>query len=134
MSRPRQQHCELVAAEPEDDIGGAQAALDPPGGAAKNLVADAVTDRVVDGLEVVEIEQKQAHRGSRPDVALQLALEGAPVGHPGQAIDARHVLDLDLAARQIDPGSVEVKAHHHKSDGQDRGSRDHQAGRNRTSG
>ena len=101
---------------------------------AQDLVADPVTNRVVDRLEVVEVEEQQGQIGAGVHVALQLQLEGAPVGHPGQGVDAGHPLDLGVAPGQLGPGSVEVDGHHHQGRGQDRGAGDDQARGCRPSG
>ena len=127
VTDPGQQHRELVAAQPGDDVGGAQAALDAPRGPAQDLVADPVPDRVVDRLEVVEVDEQQGQIGAGVHVALQLQLEGAPVGHLGEAVDAGQPLDLRVTLGQLGAGSTEVDGHHHQRRGQDRGAGDHQA-------
>ena len=132
IPHPRQQYRELVPAQPGDGIGGAQATLDAHRGATQDLVADAVPHRVVDGLEVVEVEEEEGEIGAGADVPLQLTLEGAPVGDPGQSVDARHVLDLGVALHQLGPGPVEMDGHHQQSGTQDRDAGDHQAAAERS--
>ena len=81
-----QQHRELVAAEPREHVGVAQPRAQRPRDAHDQLVAGAVAERVVDRLEVVEVEHQRG--AARPvaldqrDVALELALERAPVEQP----------------------------------------------------
>ncbi len=132
IAHPRQQHRELVAAQPGDDVGGAQATPDARRGAAQDLVAHTVPHRVVDGLEVVEVEEEEGEIGAGADVPLQLTLEGAPVGDPGQSVDARHVLDLGVALHQLGPGPVEMDGHHQQGGTQDRDAGDHQAAGDRS--
>ena len=51
---------ELVARDPPHDVVAAHAVADPLGGEDEQLVADGVTHRVVDELELVEIEEHQS--------------------------------------------------------------------------
>ena len=55
----RQHGDELVAADPRDDVLVAEAFGQPLGGGAQENVAGIVAERVVDVLEVVEVEQDQ---------------------------------------------------------------------------
>ena len=65
---------ELVAAEPPDDVAGAQAVLEPVGDALQQAVAHQMAVLVVDLLEVIEIDPVQ--RKAQPwIVALELLLE-----------------------------------------------------------
>ena len=69
-----QQHRELVAAEAGEHVGVAQPRAQRLRDARDQLVAGAVAERVVDRLEVVEVEhQRRAARA----VALDLARRGA---------------------------------------------------------
>ena len=65
---------ELVAAEPSDGVARAQHATQALGDGDQQLVAGSVTGAVVDGLEVVEVDEQRGHRG-RPAVG---AGEGVP--------------------------------------------------------
>ena len=53
-----QQHDELVAAEPRDDVAGPDAAAQARGGGPQHRVAGLVTERVVDDLEAIEIDEQ----------------------------------------------------------------------------
>ena len=55
-----EQHRELVAAEAGGGVAGAQAAPEPVGHDAEQLVAGAVAEAVVHGLEVVEVDEGTA--------------------------------------------------------------------------
>lgn len=52
---------ELVAAEPRRDVAGADAAGQSPGHFHQQAIADMMTERVVDVLEAVEIDQQDGH-------------------------------------------------------------------------
>ena len=58
----RQDDRELVAAVAGRDIRGAQGRPDELGGPGQDAVAEQVAERVVDELEVVEVEHQHAHR------------------------------------------------------------------------
>ena len=120
IAHSRQQHGELVTAQAGYQVGGAQAALDAPGRAPQDLVADVVAHRVVDRLETVEVEEHERQLRAGLGVALQLPLEGSPVGEPGERVDTGHVRDLGVARGQLGPRPVEVEAHHHQRGGEDR--------------
>ena len=66
-----EQDRELVAAQPGRGVGGAQRLLQPLADLVQQLVAGGVAERVVDGLEVVEVHEQH---GDRLVVAL-LALD-----------------------------------------------------------
>ena len=77
---------ELVAAEPGEHVGLAHAHPQQRGDAAKQVVAGAVAERVVDVLEVVEVEHQHGaaaavapHLG---DPLVELVLEPAAVERP----------------------------------------------------
>ena len=58
---------ELVATDAERPVGSAQVGRDGRGGLAQEPVADRVTARVVDPLEVVEVEDRERQRLTVPD-------------------------------------------------------------------
>ena len=55
-------HDELVAAEAPQRIDVAHHALEPRGDSPQQLIADAVAERVVDALEVVDVDEQRRHR------------------------------------------------------------------------
>ena len=57
-----EQHGELVAAQPSHGVDAAHAFLEAPGDRGQHLVAGGVAPAVVDGLEVVEVDEEQAER------------------------------------------------------------------------
>ena len=65
----RQQHGELVAAEPGDHVLGPQRAADPLGDVLEQPVAHLVPEGVVDLLEPVEVEQEQPDPPARRHLA-----------------------------------------------------------------
>ena len=60
-----EQDRELVAAEPGGGVGRADAYRDALSDLEQNPVADGVTEAVVDGLEVVEIDEQNGHSQHR---------------------------------------------------------------------
>ena len=60
-------HGELVAAEPRHDVLGPHGVGQPQRHVADQLVADRMAERVVDVLEVVEVDVE--HRGGRAALA-----------------------------------------------------------------
>ena len=97
---------ELVAADPRDDILAAHGAQQPGGDAAQQLVADGAPQRVVDALEVVEIDEHHgdlARRARLERLAHLLAEQGA-VGEPGERVVLGLVLELLLEVAQLGHG------------------------------
>src|SRR4051794_36605690 len=81
-----QQH-ELLATRADQDVLGPQLAEQQAAGPHQHLVADLVTEAVVDGLEVIEVEHGEAERlrpGGR-GVAVELARGIAGGGWPPPA-------------------------------------------------
>ena len=90
---PGHQHGELVAADPERAVGTAQRAPEQLGDLGEGLVADGVAGRVVDELEVVEVDEDERDQVAvAPDgvqLAIELLLECPVVAEPGERIDER---------------------------------------------
>ena len=57
------EHDELVAAEAAERVDLPHHAMQPRGDRLQQLVADRVAERVVDRLEVVEVDEQRRHRG-----------------------------------------------------------------------
>jgi hypothetical protein len=81
---------ELIAADPEGPVGATQVAGHRHGRLAEKVVTDRVAARVVDALEVVEVEQGQGQwlagaDGARP-LALHLLLECPVIAETGQRV------------------------------------------------
>jgi hypothetical protein len=90
---------EFVSAESRDGIVLADAFAEPVGDLLQQGVADRVTERVIDVLEVIEIEAKYRELTAalgKPQRLLELLSEQRPVGQIGQRVVARHVRDLFL--------------------------------------
>ena len=92
--RVRQEDAELVAAQAGHQVLGARGGPQPGRGHRQQLVARAVPEVVVDGLEVVEVEHGDAERAPAALRGLgqgpAAAHEQGPVGQPGQLVGVRH--------------------------------------------
>jgi hypothetical protein len=104
-----QQHGELVAAEAGDDVAGTQHAAQPLGHAAEQPVAGAVAQRVVDHLEVVEVDEQHRHalalgvqraaEALEEELAVGQARERVVVRLPGELLLGELALgDVDAVA------------------------------------
>ena len=95
-----QEHGELVAAEPGSVVGQAQAGAQPIRDDGEDLVAEAVAQRVVDHLEVVQVQQQDRRAGGVRVVEdrLERVDEPGSVGETGQRIGDRLVLEILLEA------------------------------------
>ncbi len=97
VDETRAEHDELVAAEPAGAIGRAEHAVDPLGDDHEGLVACGVSQRVVDVLEAVQIDEEQAQLAVVEGVADELVHQPA-VRQTGECIVQRPERDLTLAA------------------------------------
>jgi len=100
-----EQYRELVATEPGHHVGGPDPLAEDPRRGDEELVSRVVAQRVVDLLEVVQVEQEQ--RAVRAvalavvEVSCQLGVEAAPVGQPGQDVVVRQVRQPRLVAATL---------------------------------
>ncbi|PIG97544.1 hypothetical protein AMD26_012415 [Deinococcus sp. UR1] len=95
--RAGQQQRELVPAVTGENLAGTQQGQEPLRDEAQHGVADRVTQRVVDGLEAVEVQQAHHPRLPRPGSAArrgQFPLERAAVGQFGQRVGQRECLEV----------------------------------------
>ena len=94
----RQQDRELVAAEAGDDVGRAQPLAQHARDARQQAVAGRVAERVVDGLEAVEVEHERGALGAVAahvrEVPRELLLEAAAVREPGERVVVGEVAQL----------------------------------------
>ena len=105
-------HHKFIATQPRHYVGIAHALVEPLGHMAQQLVACIVAQRVVHGLEVVEVHKQHrsaamAATGQRQHLR-QLLHEEVAVGQPGQRVVQR---DESLALLRL-PACGDV-AHHH---------------------
>ncbi len=105
-------HGEFVAAEPGDHVVGAQRPRQPLRDAADQLVADRMAERVVDVLEVIEIDVED--RGGRASAAnlgdcrfQPLAKEDA-VRQPAERVMQCEMAQSGLAGRDRRRGAAHV--------------------------
>ena len=95
-----EQHGELVAAEARGDVGAADGVVEPARELDEHLVARGVAERVVDGLEVVEVEEDHGRRACLArragDRVADLLGEHRPVREPGHGVVERLVRELGL--------------------------------------
>ena len=94
----RQQHHELLAALPERHVDLAQPDPQPPGELAQHGVPGRVPVRVVDLLEVVQVEHQHGEHPAEPAGPLHLAAQRfaqvAVVPQPGERVGQREPLRL----------------------------------------
>ncbi|MHC2438586.1 hypothetical protein ACVMB0_005961 [Bradyrhizobium sp. USDA 4451] len=94
---------ELVAAEPRDEVVRSDRLPQLLGHAAQEFVADRMAERVVDPLELVDIDivdREFAHPGL-PQQLFRVALEQRPVRQIGQRIVMREIFDPRLRTPPI---------------------------------
>ena len=106
-------HDELVAAQAPERVGAAHDAVEPRGDGLQQLVAGGVPERVVDGLEVVEIDEqgrdlRLAARAAREHL-LDAIEDQRPVRQAGQRVVRRQERELLLASRELFIGSLDAR-------------------------
>ena len=92
---------ELVAADARDGVGFAHAAAQPAGHHPQQLVAGRMAERVVDVLELVEIETQHREPLAALDMGQRFAealAQQQAVRQVGESVVARHVGDLHFRA------------------------------------
>ncbi len=132
--RIRQQDRELIAAEPGDRVGAAQAVAEQRGDRHDQAVSGLVAEGVVDGLEVVEVEHEQraavaiaidvrhvAFEFCLEAAAIQQARERVMVGHVAQlALHRAPLCDVHKVAQDLHRVAVVVAQHAHMARDPDR--------------
>jgi len=100
-----QQHNELVAAEPADDVAFAQPLAEALADRPQDQVPAGMTEGVVDLLEAVEIDQKQgqtpAAASASAETLPQAFLEQQPVGQIGHPVVVGQVQHVPLGPRTL---------------------------------
>ena len=102
---------ELVAAEAGDHVARPELFGDPFGDGDEQLVAGGVTQRVVDDLEVIEVQERDDRRLVRRRQGhpqLDLVHERGPVGEARQGVVECLVPELLLETRQLVEGLLEL--------------------------
>src|SRR6185295_16132548 len=98
---------ELIATEPRDRVGRADAACERAGDRLQDRVTGGVTVPVVDGLEAVEIGIQQCATGPVAidigEGAFEFARKAAPVEHVGERVCVGARLKL------LDPGLLQYE-------------------------
>ena len=93
---------EFVAAHPRDGVGVADQGAQPLGDDLQQLVAGRMAERIVDGLELIEIEVVNRHHLLAMNALAQRLFEPLvqqhAIGEIGQRVVVRHIFDLDLGA------------------------------------
>ena len=119
-------HREFVAADARHEVGGRHR-LDQTGRhELEQLVADRMAERVVDGLEMIEIEAMHGKAAARLDAVegvLQMLAEQHAVRQIGQHVVPRQMRDLGLGAAALgdvlvhrDPAAVLHRPLRHRDD------------------
>ncbi len=92
-----QQRDELVSAQARHGVAAAQAGRKPPGDLLQQLVAGFVSERVIDLLEAVEVEEEQRElpvvATRLGDALIQQLGEEAPIRQSGEPVVVREVFD-----------------------------------------
>jgi len=108
---------ELIATEPRHDVAGAHLGGEPLRHLLQQLVAGLVAQRVVDHLELVDVEEEQRHAAAlAPGAgggALELVLEVLAVAELGERVELRELAELQrraLAFHGIADGAQERAA------------------------
>ena len=99
----------FVAAEPGHCIRAQYDLLQPFGDRAKQRVADRMSQRIVDALEAVEIEEHDRQLVAAGQCFFHLVLEQDAIGQIGQRVMARHVHDLGFGLPAL--GDVLIGRH-----------------------
>ena len=96
---------EFIAAQTSHDVLGPGCLAEPRGHRHEKRVADRMPERVVDRLELVEIDDEDGKTGVAEACRVLHAFEEQrPIGEPGQRIVARHMGDLRCGL--LTPGDV----------------------------
>jgi hypothetical protein len=93
-ARTGEQHGELVAAEPHQQVAGRSGGGEPGRGGAQQVVSGGMAERGVDLFEVVDVQQEQRHRRGRVQAAQHFgpaAEQRRTVGQAGQGVVRRVV-------------------------------------------
>ena len=97
-------HRKLVAAEPRCHVAVPEAAAQAIGHTLEKLVADQMSERIVDALEFVDVDIEHGQLLAGPDRAQRLLeplAKQRPVGQVGQRVVMRHMGDLLVGARAL---------------------------------
>jgi UDP-glucose 4-epimerase len=95
---PAQEDPELVATEPGGDITGAQPPRQRRADALDHGVAGGVPEPVVDGLELVEVDQQHRAAAAAQQLAAQVLMEAPAVVEPAERVVLGEVPQALLAA------------------------------------
>ena len=104
---------EFVSAQPRDNVGLAHAMAQPPGHRLEQFVAGRMTERIVDGLELIEVDRDQRDLVAAAIDADQRIVEHVAelqaVGQLGQPVMPGEIGDAGCGARRL--GDVLVRRH-----------------------
>ena len=96
---------EFLAAEARREIRGAASSAQDAAHRAQDFVADRVRVAIVDGLEVVDVGERDAERAPLAarlqQQALEVDVERATIGEPGEGILLRFDDQLDVGGREL---------------------------------
>ena len=94
---------ELIAAEARDEVLGPDRLAQPIRDALEEFVADQMSQRIVDALELVDVDVEDRELGALglQQQFLRVALEQRPVRQVGQRVVMGEMLDLGLDAPRL---------------------------------
>ena len=114
-----QQHDELVARQPADDVGGARQPPQPQRDLAQQRVADGMPQRVVDLLEAVQVQEQHRHALAlglgAGDGLLGLGQQQIAVGQPGQFVVEGQLADAGARFLALQRQRAQVDADIHQA-------------------
>ena len=110
-----QGHEEFVAAQAGDDVGIAQRRLDASRRFLEQFVAGLVSERIVDGLEIVQVDEQQRRRGivtaRQREHALEALGQERAIGQAREHVMPCEILDMRLCPLAFGNVAQHAQAH-----------------------
>uniref|UniRef100_UPI00313E0B53 hypothetical protein n=1 Tax=Hydrogenophaga sp. OTU3427 TaxID=3043856 RepID=UPI00313E0B53 len=117
-----QHHSELVTTQASHDVGVPEATPQPPSHLDQQGITHIVAQRVVDGLEIVEVDEQDGEHAVvalRPDDRLtQVRLQAGAVGQTGEIVLVDQAPQMTFGAHALDLGAGTCRGELHQLSGQ----------------